>query len=920
MLKYDTLRIVKEPYIWPIGEEAFAAIGCAPGTAMVDAEIQATPQDPTAELEPLKLLQPLPTRTKEPQVKLVPVVSEQDVPVGAKLKVWWQDSNGDGAWYVGKVISIDAHEPTKTKWHEVEYEGYEEQSYNHNLAKEREQGTFPWYVVRERAKANAVVTKPPSAPARQSSRLTAVPPSPIESTQSPDPVVRLLDELIAKKKTVSFVDSTGWMQAEAADEKKARAAQQKDRPSHRQRPQQQPNGEPIRRSSRAVTVAQVMATAFENITPTPWAAQVMIDQLMADPPESSANDTVEDLLLRVSNVKLQQEAMLTEAAATADVAVTLKPKTIAKVAKHLNVEVNAVEKFKYIRVVTDEGGTQYIHEPKGLQEMLTSPERDAWLEISRTAWAALKATPGNRACRVDECEVGAPIFDCTTVCKVKTEADSGKLDKRSVRHNVDGKRGVRVLESLGIQDDTPTSSSVMDDVCGKMIISDAAARDRTLQKADVQKAYTNAETKRGKRYVRCPASCREYDEDGTEMVLELGPPLFGEPPAGREWQDTLHADLLAFGWQPFENVPSMYRFVGEHSDAILGTIVDDLLISESSGYAIGDATVAFLRAKYVGVTQEHKPTAFAGCAVERGTDYIKISQPHFIEKTMRELCPELLEDKAQRDFLEEHAAGRKLEELADGMVMEEPIYDSKGKIKRTAHGKLVQRYTGALRWHLKVSAGRLNVITHRLSCVQARAPPEALIVAKCGMIFAHRQRNRGIKYIKNKDSTIEGALSMGWQRTEGVHAIGDASWGDRNLIGLLVMMNGGAIICDTKKAALADCSAEVEGVATSKLSEYVEHVNEVRRGMGILPAEPVIIGTDNLSTMRVANNIKSATRLKHALRRFGVLQQRVAAGSVKLEHVPDKDNMADFLTKWTPRAKYERSVRYASGEAAHGAK
>ena len=33
-----------------------------------------------------------------------------------------------------------------------------------------------------------------------------------------------------------------------------------------------------------------------------------------------------------------------------------------------------------------------------------------------------------------------------------------------------------------------------------------------------------------------------------------------------------------------------------------------------------------------------------------------------------------------------------------------------------------------------------------------------------------------------------------------------------------------------------------------------------------------------------------------------------------------KDNMADFLTKWTPRAKYERSVRYASGEAAHGAK
>jgi hypothetical protein len=66
----------------------------------------------------------------------------------------------------------------------------------------------------------------------------------------------------------------------------------------------------------------------------------------------------------------------------------------------------------------------------------------------------------------------------------------------------------------------------------------------------------------------------------------------------------------------------------------------------------------------------------------------------------------------------------------------------------------------------------------------------------------------------------------------------------------------------------------------------------------------------------VANNIKSATRLKHALRRYAVLQQRVAEGQVKLDHIKDSDNMSDFLTKWTPRAKYERSVRYTSGEAA----
>ena len=33
---------------------------------------------------------------------------------------------------------------------------------------------------------------------------------------------------------------------------------------------------------------------------------------------------------------------------------------------------------------------------------------------------------------------GAPVFDCVTACRVKKHADTGRLDKRSVRHNADG--------------------------------------------------------------------------------------------------------------------------------------------------------------------------------------------------------------------------------------------------------------------------------------------------------------------------------------------------------------------------------------------------------------------------------------------------------------------------------------------------
>ena len=89
-------------------------------------------------------------------------------------------------------------------------------------------------------------------------------------------------------------------------------------------------------------------------------------------------------------------------------------------------------------------------------------------------------------------------------------------------------------------------------------------------------------------------------------------------------------------------------------------------------------------------------------------------------------------------------------------------------------------------------------------------------------------------------------MSLGWQRTGGVHAMADASWGDRNLIGILIMMNGGAIVTDTKKIGPADSSAEVEGTASSKCAEYLEHVHDIARGMGVASDAPTVVGTDKV--------------------------------------------------------------------------
>jgi len=557
-------------------------------------------------------------------------------------------------------------------------------------------------------------------------------------------------------------------------------------------------------------------------------------------------------------------------------------------------------------------------EPRGLAQVLASPNRDKWLETSRLSWEALGAQRGNCMRREDEAKNEGPIFDCVSAFKVKKHADSGKIDRCTVRHNLDGNRGQFVLKKMNIDYGVPKSSTVLDDIVFKMMVSDAAGRKRTKTKADVSSAYTNAKTTRGKRFLRCPATCQQFDEDGTPLVLELGPPLFGEPEAGYEWQATLEADLKEFGWTKVENVECLWHMQTAKSDALLGTIVDDLLITESEGYDISDATIAFLRKKYSGVKAEHEPSSFAGYKIETSADLsvCTLSMPDLIEEKMKEHLPELIPAKARAEFKAKHGGG-KLEKMADSLKMEDRPLNG----KMTKHGKFTQVLTGCLQYFKRVSAGELNVLTHRVSCVQACAPPEAVTVGIAAMIMAYESRFRGITYSANDPFTSGGetpevSFATGFPRDAGIHVVGDCTWGDRNVYGMLFMMNHGAIATDTKKMGPVDSSAEGEGITTSKCAELTVFIREVARGMGILDDKPTVIRSDNASSVRVANDPKAAGRLRHAMRRFAVVQEHVKQGVVKVEFIRDANNAADFLTKWVPAAKLKASIAYASNEAA----
>ena len=101
-------------------------------------------------------------------------------------------------------------------------------------------------------------------------------------------------------------------------------------------------------------------------------------------------------------------------------------------------------------------------------------------------------------------------------------------------------------------------------------------------------------------------------------------------------------------------------------------------------------------------------------------------------------------------------------------------------------------------------------------------------------------------------------------------------------------------------------------MATAKAGEIVTYARTIMRGLGIQPAGPTFVGSDNKANALLASGRSLPTRLRHCLRRYQTFVQRVRAGECEIGHVRDESNPTDFMTKFVPKAKFEASHEYAT--------
>ena len=147
-----------------------------------------------------------------------------------------------------------------------------------------------------------------------------------------------------------------------------------------------------------------------------------------------------------------------------------------------------------------------------------------------------------------------------------------------------------------------------------------------------------------------------------------------------------------------------------------------------------------------------------------------------------------------------------------------------------------------------------------------------------------------------------------------MEAMADATWNTAcDRYSVVLTFNGAIIACAVKSIrGIMGCSAESEGYASLKASEIVEEAMESARAFGVYKGAPVVLGSDSVANLQIARRQGAASRLKHALRRWEILMERVEHKKIKLVHVGDAEMPADFLTKWVPAKKLEKSLDYVT--------
>jgi hypothetical protein len=457
------------------------------------------------------------------------------------------------------------------------------------------------------------------------------------------------------------------------------------------------------------------------------------------------------------------------------------------------------------------------------------------------------------------------------VYKVKTD-----LNGEIIRHK--SRLVVQGFRQNFLEDYIDTFSSVLHKSSFRCLLSIAASEGYTLRHIDIDTAFLNADIEEGVEiFIEQPEGFR--DAEKPDYVCLLKKSLYGIKQAPRLWEDHISNYL-----QKALNVkPTSDPCILRNEYCIIALYVDDIIIAaKSDEETIEIFKIIQKRYKCKDLGKLH---TYIGFEIKYAESGILITQRNYIDKMLRRY------------------------NLENCKPSETPFKSTIHDVKswKTETQAPFRSAIGALLYLSNGTRPDIAFVTSMLARYVDKPTHEAWECAK--HVFRYLQGT--------KDFCLEFSPKNSKNHVHEISAYSDSDWaGDkinrRSTSGSLIFHNGNLVDWSSKLQkciSLSSCEAEI--IAMSHTAQDIVWIKRVIKDLQRCEAQEnfnfrqtPIIYADNQSALQVARDPQHFGRMKHVELRNLFVREKVNDGTLLVQYVPSKENIADILTKATNRQTF----------------
>lgn len=499
------------------------------------------------------------------------------------------------------------------------------------------------------------------------------------------------------------------------------------------------------------------------------------------------------------------------------------------------------------------------NEPTTYAEAMEGPEAIKWEQAINEEIAAHKK---NSTWKIDGQPEDRKPIDCKWVFKVKqTPGEEDRYKARLVARGFTQRVGIDYEE---------TYAPVVRYESIRALLGKAASEDLEIKQFDVKTAFLHGELKENI-WIELP----EGPWPRNKRVVKLIKGLYGLKQSPNCWNKKFDEFLRSYELEKSSADNCIYISRKNHEELYLALYVDDGLALSTSTKVL-DQFLEELRAKFE--VKINEPRYFVGLEIERnrGKRSIKIYQTNYIQKVI---------DKFR---------------MSDAKIASVPLdptikYSSNMCPKSTEEkaamaDKPYNELLGSLQFIANLTRPDIAYAINLLSRFKVNPGNQHWEGAKHIIRYLKGTKDQGIIY--------------GGSRSENTNllAYSDADWaGDqddrKSTSGYIMMMYGGPISWASRKQ---ECNAlstlESEYIATAAAVQEIKWLRQLIRSVNGQEYKIKLL-VDNQGAIQFTKTTEFHRRTKHIDNKWNFVKDEVQDGTIELNYVSSKEQLADILTK-----------------------